>query len=348
LKVSAFITGGAGDIILNSGLIKQLDKDFGEIDVYADNPEVFELFHGRKLKGYSPQAAMADTEDMIQINSFGTVCDGLTRIGDYYRVFKPTSVLKDLISANHIFLRKFPQINEWLQVHPHKDGEAAEFLKDHGYKRHTLPAAMLGYRNIDVLNLRPEPLPYLNLGKYITLHNGIGMNHLGHVIRATKVWDIAHYNELIQMIKKEFPEYMIVQIGTPTGEPMKGVDFTFTGSLVDAMKVVAHASLHIDGETGLVHAARSFGVKSIVMFGPTPSYWFGYDENTNIDLKMECGPCWWSHNLWLKECRAEYKSPQCMNMIFPERVFEEVKKELAPGEGLEPPASVLTALCSTN
>lgn len=320
-------------MILNLGLLSQLEADFGEIDVYSDHPETFEFFFGRKQQGLWDGFLSSNTENALYINSYATVCQGHLKLGDYHRYFRPdpNGVIKPLIQKNLEFMERFPEMRTWIARHPHLDGDSSHFLKDHGFKRWNLCSSMLGYPE-SFISKKTEPLPYLNLGRYITVHTGVGVNHAGLVTRPTKVWDTSHWSDLIQLIKQQYPRYKVVQIGSPMGSMIPGVDFTFTGKISDAYRVLAYSDLHIDGDSGHVHAARALGVRSVVIFGPTPAYWFGYPENINIQKPMSCSPCWWSNPLWVKQCAAGYKTPRCMNFTFPEMVFKGVKEALSSSQ----------------
>jgi hypothetical protein len=105
-----------------------------------------------------------------------------------------------------------------------------------------------------------------------------------------------------------------VQIGVAaTSTPIDGVDLNLiaTTNLLESAGLIAHAVLHVDNESGLVHLARCLGVQSCVLFGPTPMSYFAYPENVNM-VPPECGGCWWVNQTWMDQCPRGMKEPACM------------------------------------
>lgn len=124
------------------------------------------------------------------------------------------------------------------------------------------------------------------------------------------------------LIKKALPDLLVVQVGaTATGEPIGNVDLDLTGKtkLSDVAAILKETLLHIDNESGLVHMARCFGVTSCAVFGPTPSDYFGYPANINIDPPV-CGNCWWIKSSWMSLCPKGYENPKCLFEQPPEKI----------------------------
>jgi ADP-heptose:LPS heptosyltransferase len=68
-----------------------------------------------------------------------------------------------------------------------------------------------------------------------------------------------------------------------------------------------------------VHLAACYGRRSLVVFGPTPSNYFGYSNNININ-PLKCGNCWWMDDLWMDRCRLGMREPECMLTQPPENL----------------------------
>jgi hypothetical protein len=66
-----------------------------------------------------------------------------------------------------------------------------------------------------------------------------------------------------------------------------------------------------------------------VVFGPTPSDYFGYPENINID-PVQCGGCWWIDELWMDRCPRGSAQPECMFTQPPEKIVAEALAALQP------------------
>jgi ADP-heptose:LPS heptosyltransferase len=79
---------------------------------------------------------------------------------------------------------------------------------------------------------------------------------------------------------------------------------------MESVSVLAGSCLHVDTESGLVHAAACLGVRSVVMFGPTNVDWFGYSQNINVAPK-QCGNCWWASDSWMDICVMGHEPAIC-------------------------------------
>ena len=309
------INGGIGDNIvtypLAQDLIEKLNFNF---PIYTKHPEILEFYAPNLTTKTLTENSIIPTSDsfIIMLDTFAVVMG------------KPDNEVEDdLMQFNHEFIETH-KLSHAISVRPFKDGIATEFMSDKGFDRYHLLNAMLGLDKREIRPIRPEPLTGFWGNKYVTIHDGVGLNHLGHITRATKTWDLTHWTEFVRSFKIKRPDYKTIQLGTKTARRIEGVDYCFIDSfdIHHTFRILAHSSLHIDGESGLVHAAKSFGVKSIVLFGPTPSKYFGYKENINIQSPV-CKPCWWHTDDWVKNCPRGYKAPVCMNAITSEKVLDE-------------------------
>lgn len=303
-------TGGIGDLILLLDTIDKIEQKVGECSIFTNHEDVFRYYTGRNSFSFDSLKELTDKspEYLFMLNTFSQV------------LIAPKD--DELYQINKDFIKKY-NLEHYLRVHPFKDGISSELMLERGYKRHTLPQAMLGFEEGYVLK-RPEN-SFTWFDNYITIHDGVSTMHEGKLSRATKTWDINFWNELCDLIRENYPDKKIIQLGSSTSRKIKNADYRFLDSfpIKQTFDILANSQLHIDGDSGLVHAARSFGVKSIVMFGPTPASYFGYDENINI--QGSCSPCWWKTDTWLKQCVRNYKVPMCMNDIYPSDIFEHVK-----------------------
>lgn len=138
-----------------------------------------------------------------------------------------------------------------------------------------------------------------------------------------KTWPFDHYEKLIPMIKKRFSGIQVVQLGDGRTERVKDADLVMFGKSLEVVKYILRDSLlHIDNESGLPHLATQLGTKCVVLFGPTPVWFWGYPQNINI-VSEECKECQAMIRDWYVKC-LRYDEPKCMRSITPERVFAEV------------------------
>lgn len=163
---------------------------------------------------------------------------------------------------------------------------------------------------------------------FITINRGVDTNYTKSSI---KMWPQFYYNTLVKLLKKKYPDMVLVQLGASYErcQTFDGVDLDLIGkTTLEQVKVLLkHSLVHIDGEGGMVHLRHALkGGKSVVMFGPTSSEFFGYSENENI-VGNGCGTwCEWTVNNWQEKCLRGYNNAPCMMSIIPEKVMQSVEK----------------------
>ena len=94
-------------------------------------------------------------------------------------------------------------------------------------------------------------------------------------------------------------------------------------SFEKSLEYLNSSLVHVDGDSGLVHARRLFKKQTIVLFGSTNYKYFGYPENINLAPKF-CGDCWWTQNTWMSKCKDGYSTPLCIESIKPEDVLQNI------------------------
>ena len=172
------------------------------------------------------------------------------------------------------------------------------------------------------IELRPEHFKFsqlLNGDKYVTIHNG------SDVSRQTKCWPTSHWETLATKLKEK--GYKVIQLGKEFEEKVESSNcLCGMTTLFESTALIANAKFHIDTEGGLVHLAKAVGTRAIVLFGPTDKTCFGYNQNINLATNIKCQGCWWSTDMWWKECPKGHNSPPpCMQGITPEMVMERVE-----------------------
>lgn len=165
--------------------------------------------------------------------------------------------------------------------------------------------------------------------RFITIHRGCDANHSSY---STKLWPQEYYEIIVKLIKKTYPNISIVQLGVNNERcpRIEGVDYSLVGktSIKELMYILSKASLHIDGEGGMVHLRHAVhGGKSIVLFGPTSPEFFGYEENENIKGTGCKISCEWITRNWQDKCIRGGKA-HCMYSITPEFVMGKVKESI--------------------
>ncbi len=166
----------------------------------------------------------------------------------------------------------------------------------------------------------------LELTHYITMNYGWDRNLETNKIPA-KVWPIEYFSKLASLIHDNFPPIHIVQIGMQDSPKISGCQSFVFGKDIELIKYVLRDSmLHIDCEGGMVHMATQLGTKCAVLFGPTPSEYYGYESNLNIIAEI-CHNCYWFVSDCVS-CYQGFEKPKCMYSILPEMVMNIIQEEL--------------------
>ena len=162
--------------------------------------------------------------------------------------------------------------------------------------------------------------------KFITMQIGVNTNTSD--VYSPKLWSIENYSALCRLLKIEFPEITIVQVGEGKKQ-IEGVDCSLLEKTsFEELKVLLKNSwLHVDGECGMVHVRNALGIyPSVVLFGQTPMKIYAHKEDINISLSS-CGlGCSKLFNGWKKRCYKTGGEAQCMKKITPEIVLERIKE----------------------
>ena len=165
----------------------------------------------------------------------------------------------------------------------------------------------------------------LNLGRYITFNYGAS-NVPGQEGRTqTKVWSRYNFCRFITVLKKEYPDIKVIQLGDKNSNVIEEADLSLIDNNLELVKhILANAVFHLDGEGGLVHMATQLGTKCVVLFGPTPVWFYGYSSNINI-VSDVCGDCCHLKHTWYTVCLLNSGAARCMEAITVDRVMDEVR-----------------------
>lgn len=314
-----YLAGGIGDVIAGIDALEFLKERF-EIVLFTPNPEVVRYFSDKTFSIVDKAISDEFTWHLI----FDTVCKFKFLDGFHGFLLKSH---EELYLRQQAMFEKNPYLHSLTEKHFHEYHLFADYGKEIGHTKRTLPLFSLGY---DDIYLPYKIRPRAHSKALITIHDGFDNQHVNSVSgRATKTWKYSHWIKLVKMIKAQFPRFDIVQIGSQTSRPIDGVDqdLICKTSLAQAFEIISASSLHIDGDSGLAHAATRMQVPTIVMWGPTPSHFYGYSQNSNIQTDS-CVPCYGAKINWNDKCPLKYPSPICMDSITPEMVMNEVVMKL--------------------
>lgn len=310
------IGGGIGDLILGLGVAEALNRKVGDVVVYTKWPDVSRFFSKLPVKT-ERECTEFGFDFVIYVNS-------IVKFSTYgsFEGFK-----NEALEMVYLDYRRFNngEFAECVRNHPHLDNRLGHLAGESGLTRETLPYSFLG------LQWTPRRMPFgwnwravsgLE-GRYITVHDGFDGNNKDVKDRSMKNWDLKNWATVCRELKIKYPCTKIIQLGGPTSRRIEGVDECLIGKtdFVGSMKVLDRSMMHIDGDSGLVHAANILNVPCIVLFGPTNRKFFGYAENVNLAPDY-CGDCWWLEPNWMSKCPIGHETPKCMDSITPQKVLK--------------------------
>ena len=311
------LTGGIGDVICSRMALEEISKNH-KLLIYSGHADAFNYFSDTLKAKSGPIPSFTWHLEFNTVARF--------RFSDQFDGFELTSH-RELFNHQQRIFKMAPWLETVTRDHPHQDAALARRSAWIGEKRWDTPLASLGLEPIDdpIFRRRHEPL------KIITIHDGYDTSNWSGIDgRSTKQWKWSHWCALAKRIRREFPDFRIFQLGSITSREIDDVDVSLLNktTIIEAFDFLSRSALHIDGDSGLVHAATHLGIPCVVMFGPTPDYFYGYPQNTNLRAKTCADACYWLSDDWMARCPIGYSTPQCMDDLHPDQVFEAVKEAL--------------------
>lgn len=311
--------GGIGDQILGLPFIEQF-RDVGiPVKLYTLFPDIAKIF--------VPWAEIA-TREQLRIDKPPYYIELIDIVRIFFSDGKPNpKLLPECIAEIYDNLQKnWPVWGKIIDRHPGSCNEMGKLAVQNGLNRWNLASYLVGkpykpfHFELDEPHIDMPP-------KFITIHDGFDSSLKFEV--SMKSWDIPYWEDLVAKVKDHYPDIKIIQLGGPKHRRISNVDHNLAGALSfkDSLKFLKHSLLHIDGDSGLVHARHLFNKPSVVIFGPTNPAYFGYPENINIAPNY-CGECWWLKSTWMQYCVNGYATAKCMQSVTPDIVFEKLEKIL--------------------
>lgn len=362
IRVAVRVDGGIGDVLLASPLLEALFDELRrcEIDVFYHQPETaqFIFFGARFVRAVHATSQLRHNERHYDV-SIRTLQFIRYEVRDGTKLAR---VCPEFAERLRDVTRRFERVQGLANRQPSLDGLWGRISVLAG--RSVLDSiGFLGGVPVtrdSELFLAPDPAAYravsAHIGghgqRYITLHDGFDNNVRIAPGAATKCWPLDHWQGLTAKLKAWCPDVRLVQVGARKSRRIPGVDLDLVDrtSLHEAAWIMKHAQLHVDTDSGLVHIARALHTPAVVLFGPTDAGYYGHASNTNL-AATGCANCWWSTPDWLARCPRGLASPECMESIRPDAVFDHVVQRLAVAQPVTADAGPVTcydsAMCRT-
>lgn len=325
LLIAIKLSGGLGDYILAARYLRDLAicvEPF-RFDLYCNNPDMARWIFARipGLRATYSEFIFDELKDRyplaLWITQFVVVYG---RNADWAAIREHGKLCAVLQNA----IRFCSKIAPLIDAHPYMDGYLAQKAVYMNLSRrnflHGMTKIPYGGDAFEIAVSDAALARYdLQAGSYLTIHNGFDPNFVITARTATKCYP--RFEEVVRHLKSKLPRLPIVQLGARTSQPIAGVDLNLVDKITiqEAAGVLKHSRFHIDIESGLVHVASCFSMRSCVLFGPTPADYFAYPMNINL-RPIECGGCWWINQTWMDQCPRELSEPVCMTAHDPEHV----------------------------
>lgn len=315
--VPVVATGGLGDAIMELDLARALSHEVDlPIRFYSRFAGALEaLSHADRSRIVLTAEPFHGFDFWVKVNCMAWVNVEANFSG------MPNVALDRVYASWSAFVARQPW-DRLQRCHPHLDGEVAREAAILGLNRRTLPYAMLGLKPRELSRYYAysrSPLEY----NYLTIHDGYEA-YLPSLSRATKTWRMDHWMTLVAKLKERWG-VKIVQLGAKNSRPIRGVDVQLVNrtTLPEAIAILGGSLAHVDGDSGLTHAAAALGIPTVSMFGPTPLAFFGYAQHATL-ASDDCKECFWLTETWLNKCPRGFEGAPCMDSIKPGTVLKAV------------------------
>ncbi|MET4632240.1 glycosyltransferase family 9 protein [Kaistia defluvii] len=335
-KVAIRVTGGIGDHIVAARFLRDLLAAAGPLafDVYSPKREVaawifqaldapVRCFNERILwDRLRPDYVLS-----LYVTQFAVV---YADTADWQYLSEHAPRLFEIC----VKLEEFrPRIETCVQNHPLLDGHLGRIATFMGFARRNFLQGMAGIPyGGDMLALDTDPDALVKFGlagkRYITVHNGFDAEFDKASLTSTKVY--SEFSNVISQTKRLFPDLLVIQVGTSTSRPIPSADMNLIGAtnLRELAAIIKNSWLNLDNESGVVHLASCFDVRSCVVFGPTSLEYYAYPQNINLPPPV-CGGCWWVNEDWMNRCAKGHEQAPCMSQQSPETVVVALRDHLS-------------------
>jgi ADP-heptose:LPS heptosyltransferase len=336
IRIAISLSGGLGDKLISLAWIKEFYKNFNEkidIDIFCYSNEMAYLsYMNSYIHKLYDNSLFNDNNNNYTLKI--KLCHFILIVYTDY-----VSATTDKQFANFI-----KQVNDFnMKYHkysfsePFYDGGWANLCTLKGWNRWD----ELGVNNAIPFSRNTKSVIHLNTNffsilskyglegkKYITIH-AEGDTNSAEPLKLVKIWPPQLWSHFCSLVKEYFPDIILVQLGSISTNSIKGTDLNLSGktNLFELSILLKNSLLHVDNESGLVHMRYLLNGKSIVLFGPTPSEYFAYDNNINI-ISPKCTNCMWVTDNWAYQCLRDFSKAECMWAITPEIVYEAVSNYL--------------------
>jgi SAM-dependent methyltransferase len=358
IQIAFVVSGGIGDLLKSTHLIGPLANHFsGDVtvlaaqtavgEVLANNPYVIDTLvpAARHVFDFADRLQHIPLFDLIVIWKYSVqyVIPRGSRIApeDIQRIESGSSDLRRILDK-YLFLWGWPSFNFAFSREMARLGLSVMSVSS---VTSGLPHRHLGEIPFFPTNQSFRTTARFRTKPYVTVHHGFDLKFLPVRTRetdykSTKNISVEQWRQIISLLRKEGVD--VIQLGIVEEEKIEGVTHYLNGqtSLDETGLLIKHGLCHIDTEGGLVHLAHAVHTRCVVLFGPTPTEFFRYPQNINLE-PTGCKACWFVTKTWLIECPRHTSGPECMSGHSADAVVDAAKRII--GEAEEPSAKLIAA-----
>jgi hypothetical protein len=316
--IEILVLGGVGDLVVSlrwvREFINELENDV-KICIYSGQPKIAKWVLNAKSKNitYKDELRFQPGNSMPQLLIGHDIKMFHNNKLELSRLIK-TRTLKQSFNLEIVNHEK----NE--KTHPVLGREVTSEAISAGKNRSNYIFFKTGLKypgDLIELEIQDYPVPQ----RYITIHNGYDANF--KLLNESSTKNYPHFEYIVKQIEEKL-KLPVVQLGiSKTSKSLKSsINLLDKTTFQETAYVIKNSLLHLDIESGLVHLASALGTKSLVLFGPTPKEYFGYEGNINLSL-LNCNPCWWLKNGWMAGCMLPSKSHMCLVELDPDFVLKQ-------------------------
>ena len=317
ISIAVVGDGGVGDCIVYLNYCKHLKQYAGEgvvVDFYFKSKNIVDkLYDDREqyLRKWFNKNEIRGVEERYDLVLWMKERFPLVKYSRYHRLRDcGHSELLKLVDALN---RHHDKYHFFYDCSPRTDGFAAQLSVSQGYNRFTQPDIDHILRinnlciNIPTCDIESDNLilKKFNLsGKgYLTFNRSADSNR--KCWESTKLWTKERAIDFFKLMKERMPNIPIIYIGPEKEDWLPDEIINLGGETsFDELKVILKNSvLHIGPEGGMIHMRHCLcGMPSCVLFGPTSSRFYHYDENIEISSSGCLDQCEWLTETWQEKC----------------------------------------------
>ena len=148
-------------------------------------------------------------------------------------------------------------------------------------------------------------------------------------------WPLEYYTELIRIVLREHPDYLVLMTGAPAERPEiqtiadavksdRCVNFAGNVKFGELTTLYTLSKVLITNDSGPGHFSSVTPIRSFVFFGPeTPLLYGSLGNSTALYANYACSPCVSAYNHRKTPCVDN----QCLKVMKPEAIYHKIKAD---------------------